>query len=67
VPEFPKNGKLQRKEHVENLLENETKKSEPQKAYKDLGVKENHNICHKCGKERLKKEYVKRFILLFKS
>jgi hypothetical protein len=29
------------------------------KAYKYLGVAENHNIEHKNGKEKLKKEYVR--------
>jgi hypothetical protein len=33
---------------------------EPVKAYKYLGVEENHNIEHKNEKEKFKKEYVRR-------
>jgi hypothetical protein len=40
-------------------MENEIKGLEPMKAYKYLGVEENHNIEHKNEKKNLKKEYVR--------
>jgi hypothetical protein len=36
------------------------------KAYKHMGVAENHNKEHKNEKEKLKKEYVRRLRLIFK-
>jgi hypothetical protein len=55
-----KKGKVQREEHVENTAENEIKELEKKKAYRYLGIDENHNIEHKKEKERFKKEYVRR-------
>jgi hypothetical protein len=37
------------------------------KAYKYLGVAENHNIEHKNEKEKLKKEYVRRLRLILST
>jgi hypothetical protein len=55
VPEFPlKNRTVDRKQHIGNTMENEIKELEPIKAYKYLGVEENHNIEHKNEKEKLK-------------
>jgi hypothetical protein len=48
-------------------MENEIKKLEPMKAYKYLGVEENHNIECKNEKEELRKEYVRRLRLIFNT
>jgi hypothetical protein len=45
-------------------MENEIKELEPMKAYKYLGVEENHNIEYKNEKEKLKKGYVRRLRLI---
>jgi hypothetical protein len=37
------------------------------KAYKYLGVAENHNIEHRNEKEKLKKEYVRRLRLILST
>jgi hypothetical protein len=55
-----KNATVYRKQHIGNTMETEIKELEPMKAYKYLGVEENHNIEHKNEKEKLKKEYVRR-------
>jgi hypothetical protein len=54
-----KNGIIYREQHVGHTMESEIKEFEPMKAYKYLGVAENHNIEHKNEKEKLKKEYAK--------
>jgi hypothetical protein len=46
---------------------NEIKELELMKAYKYLGIEENHNIEHKNGKEKLKKEYVRRLRLILNT
>jgi hypothetical protein len=48
-------------------MENEIKELEPMKAYKYLGVEENHNIEHKNEREKLKKEYVRRLRLILNT
>jgi hypothetical protein len=48
-------------------MENEIKELEPMKAYKYLGVAENHNIEHKNEKEKLKEEYVRRLRLILST
>jgi methionine aminopeptidase len=60
---FLKKGKFCRKEHIGNTMENEIKELEPMKAYKYLGVGENHNIKYKNEKVKFKKEYVRRLRL----
>jgi hypothetical protein len=64
---YLKNGTVYRKEHIGNTMENEIKELEPMKAYKHLGVAENHNIEHKNEKEKLKKEYVRRLGLILNT
>jgi hypothetical protein len=64
---FFKNGTIYRKQHVGNTMENEIKELEPMKAYKYLGVEENHNIEHKNEKVKLKKEYVRRLRLILNA
>jgi hypothetical protein len=59
-----KNGTVYRKQHIGNTVENEIKELEPMKAYKYLGVEENHNIEHRNEKEKLKKEYIRRLRLI---
>jgi hypothetical protein len=61
-----KNGTVYRKQHIGNTIENEIKELEPMKAYKYLGVEENHNIEHKNEKEKLK-EYGRRLILILNT
>jgi hypothetical protein len=46
---------------------NSGKLNETMKAYKYLGVEENHNIEHKNEKEKLKKEYVRRLRLILNT
>jgi hypothetical protein len=58
-----KNGTVYRKQHIENTMENGIKELEQMKAYKYLGVEENHNIENKNEKEKLTKEYVRRLRL----
>ena len=51
-----KNSKIQRKEQVQDILENEFKKLEPGKVCKYLEVEKNNNIKNKYEKEILKKK-----------
>jgi 5-methylcytosine-specific restriction endonuclease McrA len=46
-----KKSKVQRNEHVENTAENEIKELEAKKAYRYLGIEDNHNIEHKKKKK----------------
>jgi DNA topoisomerase VI subunit A len=62
-----KNGTVYRKQHIGNRMENKIKELEPMKAYKCLGVEENHNIEHKNEKEKLKKENVRRLRLILNT
>jgi len=48
-------------------VEIDIRESELMKAFKYLGVEENHNIEHKNEKEKLKKEYVRRLRLIFNT
>jgi hypothetical protein len=48
-------------------MDNEIKELEPMKAYKCLGVAEDHKIEHKNEKEMLKKEYVRRLRLILST
>jgi hypothetical protein len=50
--------------HIGNTFENDIKELDPRKAYKYLGIEENLDIQHKNGKEKLKKEYLRRFRLV---
>jgi hypothetical protein len=63
---FFKNGKVCRKQHMGNAVENEMKESDSMKAYTYLGVEENYSIEQKNGKERLK-EYVRRLRLILNT
>jgi hypothetical protein len=57
-----------RKQHIGNTMENEIKELEPMKAYKYLGVEDNHrNTEYKNEKEKLKKEYVRRLRLILNT
>jgi hypothetical protein len=47
-------------EHVEKTAENDIKGLETKKAYRYMGMEENHNTEHKREEERLKNEYVRR-------
>jgi hypothetical protein len=62
-----KNGTVYRKQHIVNRMENKIKELEPIKAYKYLGVEENHNVEHKNEKEKLKKENVRRLRLILNT
>jgi hypothetical protein len=54
-------------ENTWETVENEIKDLDLVKAYKHLGVKENHNVECENGKERLKKEYMRRLRLILKN
>jgi hypothetical protein len=41
-----KSWTVYRKEHIGNTVENKIKELEPMKAFKYMGVEENHNIEH---------------------
>ena len=56
-----KRGSIQSKMHVESTFENNIKELDPRKACKYLGIEESFNIQHKNEKEKLKKEYLRRF------
>jgi sortase (surface protein transpeptidase) len=62
-----KSGKVYRKQHMGNTMENEIKELDTMKAYKYLSVKESHNIEHKKEKDRLKKEYIRRLRLILST
>jgi hypothetical protein len=48
-------------------MENGIKELEPMKAYKYLGVEENHNVEHKNDKKKLSKEHVRRLRLILRT
>ena len=50
--------------HVGNTFDNDIKKLDPRKAYKYLGIEESFDIQHKNEKEKLKKEYLRRLMLV---
>jgi hypothetical protein len=62
-----KDGPVYRKERKGNTMENAIKELEPMRAYKHLGVAENHNIEEKNEKEKLKKEYVRTLRLILST
>jgi hypothetical protein len=62
-----KNGAVCRKQHIGNAMEKEIKELEPMKAYKYLEVAGNQSTEHKNEKEKLKKEYVRRLILILST
>ena len=51
--------------HVGSTFDNDIKELDPRKAYKYLGIEESFDIQHKNGKEKLKKEYLRRLRLVF--
>ena len=50
--------------HIGSTFENDIKELGPRKAYKYLGIEESFDIQHKNGKEKLKKEYLRRLRLV---
>jgi uncharacterized protein YgfB (UPF0149 family) len=62
-----KHGKIYRKQHMGNTMENEIKELDTMKEYKYLGVEESHNKEHKKEKDRLKKEYIRRLKLILST
>jgi hypothetical protein len=61
-----KNGRVYRKQDIGNTMENEIKELKPMKAYKYLGVDENHNMEHKNEKEKLE-DYVRSLRLILNT
>jgi hypothetical protein len=61
-----KSGTIYRKLHIGSTMENEIEELEPMKAYKYLGVEENHNVeqgfsnCGACPPRGAQKNYEKR-------
>ena len=60
-----KRGSVQSKMHIRRIFENDIKELDPRKAYKHLGIEESFHVQHKNEKEKLKKEYLRRLILVF--
>ena len=58
-----KRGSVPSKMHVGSTFD-DIKELDPRKAYKYLGAEESFDIQHKNEKEKLKKEYLKRLILV---
>jgi hypothetical protein len=61
---FGKKRQGPKKGTLKNTVENRIKELETKKAYRYLGIGEIHNIEHKEQKERLKKAYVRRLMLI---
>ena len=59
-----KRGRVQSKMHIGSTFENDIKELDLRKAYKYLGIEESFDIQHKNEKEKLKKEYLRRVILV---
>ena len=62
-----KRGSVQSKMHVGSTFDNDIKELDPRKAYKYLGIEESFDIQHKNEKEKLKKEYMRRLRLVFRT
>jgi hypothetical protein len=58
---------VQRKTYAESTFEEDINELDPRKAYKYLGIEENHDIEHKNEKENLKKEYLRRLRLVLET
>jgi len=58
---------VQSKMHVGSTFENDTKELDPRKVYKYLGIEESFDIQHKNGKEKLKKEYLRKLRLVLNT
>jgi hypothetical protein len=58
-----KKGRVQRKTYIESTLEG-IKEMDPRKGYKYLGIEESCDIEHKIEKEKLNKEYFRRWRLV---
>jgi uncharacterized protein YnzC (UPF0291/DUF896 family) len=50
--------------HVRGTFEKDVKELDLRKAYKCLDIEENYDIQHKNEKQKLRKEYLKRFRLI---
>jgi len=59
-----KRVRVQSKMNMGSTFENDIKELDPRKAYKYLGIEESFDIQHKNGKEKLKKEYMRRLRLV---
>jgi hypothetical protein len=59
-----KKGRVQKKTYIESTLEKDIKELDPRKACKYLRIEESHDIQHKNETEKLKKEYLRRLILV---
>jgi hypothetical protein len=51
--------------HIGGTVEKDIKEMDPREECKYLGREESHDIEHKNGKEKLKKEYSRRLRLVF--
>jgi hypothetical protein len=67
VPNLFKKWQARVIENTWETVENEIKDLDLVKAYKHLGVEENHNVERKNEKERLKEEYIRRLKLIQKT
>jgi hypothetical protein len=60
-----KKGWFQKNIFIESTVEKDIKEVDPRKAYKYLGIDENHDMQYKNEKEKLKKEYLRRVRLVW--
>ena len=59
-----KRGSVQSNMHVGSTFDNDNIKLDPRKAYKYLGIEESFDIQYKNEKEKVKKEYLRRWRLV---
>jgi hypothetical protein len=59
-----KKTRVQRKTYIESSFEKDIKELDTRKAYRYLGIEESHDMQHKNKKEKLKKQYLRRFRLV---
>jgi hypothetical protein len=57
---FLKKGRVQSKINIGSTFEKDIKELGPRDAYSYLGTEDSHDRQHKNGKEKLKKEYLRR-------
>ena len=60
-------GSVQSKMHIGSTFENDIKELDPRKAYKYLGIEDSFDIQYKNEKEKLKKEYLRRMIIVLRT
>ena len=59
-----KRGRIQSKMHIGSTFENDIEELDKRKAYKYLGIEERCDMQHKNERGKLKKEYLRRLIIV---